>query len=61
MLASPAVDVVEKVRDMGLLVLPAGENVVRFLPPLNVTDDELEEGMDMISDALDEVFGEEEE
>lgn len=52
----PAVDVVDKVRDMGLLVLPAGEHVVRFLPPLNVTEDELEEALDMVDDALDELF-----
>lgn len=51
--------VVDAVRQMGLLCLPAGEHVVRFLPPLNVNDDELEEALDMIGDALDELFGEE--
>lgn len=52
----PAADVVEKVRAMGLLILSAGPNVVRFLPPLNVTNDELEEALDMVDDALDELF-----
>ncbi len=60
-LEGEAKPVVEALAEMGLLALSAGPNIVRFLPPLNVTDDELEEGMDMISDALDEVFGEEEE
>lgn len=53
-----AAPVVESVRRMGLLCLPAGEHVVRFVPPLNVTDDELEEALDMIDDALDELCAE---
>lgn len=36
----------------GLLCCTAGEHVVRFLPPLNITDKELEEGLEMLSDAL---------
>lgn len=60
-MAGEAKPVVESLAEMGMLALSAGPDVVRFLPPLNVTDDELEEGMDMISDALDELFGEEEE
>ncbi len=54
----PAKDVVDACRGMGLLCCTAGEHVVRFLPPLNVTDSELEEAMDMISDACDQLFGE---
>jgi len=42
---------------MGLLCCAAGEHVVRFVPPLNVKDDELEEALDMIGDALEELFG----
>jgi acetylornithine/succinyldiaminopimelate/putrescine aminotransferase len=42
---------------MGLLCCVAGEHVVRFVPPLNVKDDELEEGLDMIGDALDQLYG----
>jgi 4-aminobutyrate aminotransferase-like enzyme len=30
---------------------------VRFLPPLNVSDDDLEEGLEMVGDALDILFG----
>ena len=36
-----AKEVVDAVRPMGLLCCAAGEHVVRFLPPLNVTSDEL--------------------
>lgn len=56
-----AKDVVDACRDMGLLCCSAGEHVVRFLPPLSVKDDELEEALDMISDALDQLFGDAEE
>ncbi len=52
-----AKDLVDAARKMGLLCCAAGEHVVRFLPPLNVTDSELEEAMDMFGDALEEVFG----
>jgi predicted acetylornithine/succinylornithine family transaminase len=52
-----AKDVVNACREMGLLCCLAGERVVRFLPPLNVKDDELEEALEMIGDALDELYG----
>ena len=38
----------------------AGEHVVRFLPPLNVKDGDLEEALEMIGDALDQLYSEEE-
>ena len=51
-------EVVESLKAQGLLALTAGGNVVRFLPPLVLKEDDLEEAVDMISDALDCVFGE---
>ena len=56
-----AKEVVNACRDMGLLCCVAGEHVVRFLPPLNVKDNDLEEALEMIGDALDQLFGEPEE
>ena len=53
-----AKDVVEALKDQGLLALTAGKNVVRFLPPLTLGEDDLEDAVDMISDALDCTFGE---
>jgi len=50
--------VVDALRDQGLLALTAGGGVVRFLPPLTLKEEDLEEATDMISDALDCVFGE---
>ena len=48
---------VDALREMGLLALTAGPNVVRFLPPLVLKEDDLEEAIDMIADALENVYG----
>ena len=53
-----AKDIVEALKAQGLLALTAGKNVVRFLPPLTLAEDDLEDVVDMISDALDCSFGE---
>ena len=50
--------VVEALQAQGLLALTAGQHVVRFLPPLVLKESDLEEAVDMISDALDCTFGE---
>ena len=49
--------VVDALAVQGLFVLTAGPNVVRFLPPLCLGEDDLEDAVDMISDALDGVYG----
>ena len=36
----------------GLLILSAGETVLRFYPPLNVTDAELEEGVGILDEVM---------
>ena len=53
-----AKDIVEALKGQGLLALTAGKNVVRFLPPLMLGEGDLEDAVDMISDALDCTFGE---
>ena len=52
-----AKDVVDALAGQGLLVLTAGKNVVRFLPPLCLGEDDLEDAVDMMSDALDGLYG----
>lgn len=47
-------DIVELARQYGVLILVAGPNVLRFLPPLNITEAEMAEGMSRVSDALRE-------
>ena len=56
-----AKEVVDACRVMGLLCCVAGEHVVRFLPPLSVKESDLEEALEMIGDALDQMYGEQEE
>ena len=41
----PNVDVVKAGYANELIVVPAGDNVVRLLPPLNITDDEIDEAL----------------
>ena len=52
-----AKDLVDAFRAQGLLLLTAGEHVVRFLPPLTLSEGDLEDVFDMISDALDCTYG----
>jgi len=55
-----AKEIVDACRDNGLLCCVAGEHVVRFLPPLNVKEANIEEALEMLGDALDSVYDEEE-
>lgn len=45
-------DISEAARKAGVLVLVAGPNVMRFLPPLTITDDELSKGLVRFKQAL---------
>ena len=53
-----AKELVDALKAQGLLTLTAGANVVRFLPPLTLGENDLEDAVDMISDALDCTYGE---
>jgi len=48
----PASQVVVAAMDAGLLIIPAGECVVRFLPPLNVTSEEIREAVTKFKTSL---------
>ena len=52
--AGRAGDLGEACRRHGVLVLQAGPDVLRFLPPLNISDAELDDGMDRFEAALTE-------
>ena len=45
---------VQKCLDNGLLVLGAGSDVVRFLPPLNISYEEIDEGLAILAGVLRE-------
>jgi predicted acetylornithine/succinylornithine family transaminase len=51
---TPALVVVDKLMERGLLAPPAGPNTLRLLPPLNVTDSEIDEALAMIHSVLAE-------
>jgi acetylornithine/N-succinyldiaminopimelate aminotransferase len=48
----PALRLTLKLIEHGLLVVPAGENVIRLLPPLNVTAAECDEAIAILRDVL---------
>ena len=43
--------------EIGLLTIATAGNIIRFLPPLTVKDDELEEALDILDDCLAEMHG----
>ena len=51
-LAEPAAPFVTAARDRRLLVLTAGPNVIRIVPPLTITRDELERGTAILEEVL---------
>ncbi|HEU0246546.1 MAG TPA: acetylornithine/succinylornithine family transaminase [Gaiellaceae bacterium] len=53
--ALPASEVVTACRDLGLLVLSAGEYVVRLAPPLTIESRDVEKALEILGSALDVV------
>jgi acetylornithine/N-succinyldiaminopimelate aminotransferase len=49
---APSIWLAGELLQAGLLVVPAGPDVVRFLPPMNITDAEADEGVDILCDTL---------
>ena len=47
-------DLAKAFREKGLLVVPASNNVIRLLPPLNITKKEAQQAIDMINEAVNE-------
>ena len=47
-----AMDVCLKMRDLGLLAKPTQSNIIRFAPPLVINQEQMEEGIDIISRAV---------
>jgi acetylornithine aminotransferase len=45
--------IIQKAFEEGVLVLKAGRNTVRFLPPLTITKEEIEEGFARFEKALE--------
>ena len=52
-----AAPIVAELQKQGVLALSAGKSVVRFLPPLTLGEEDLEDAVEMISFALEAVLG----
>ncbi|MDQ7001009.1 MAG: acetylornithine transaminase [Mariprofundus sp.] len=48
-----AAPLIAAARDKGLLILMAGPNVLRFLPPLNISADEVDEALTIVGSVLE--------
>lgn len=51
-LKKPATPVIRAMQERGVLVLPAGGTVIRFLPSILIQDAQLDEGIDVLVEAL---------
>ncbi|KMK74767.1 acetylornithine transaminase [Alkalihalobacillus pseudalcaliphilus] len=52
--SGPVNEVITKIRRHGLLVLPAGLNVIRLLPPINVSEQDLNKAVQIIKQSMNE-------
>ena len=46
--------VVSACYDNGLMILPCGTNTIRFRPPLNITEEQIDEGTEIIKKSIEE-------
>src|SRR6202165_4873940 len=54
-LKKPATPVIRAMQERGVLVLPAGGTVIRFLPSILIEDAQLDEGIDVLAEAVRQV------
>ncbi|MBI9106114.1 MAG: acetylornithine/succinylornithine family transaminase [Spirochaetales bacterium] len=48
-------EIIKKAMDNGLLLLRSGKNILRIAPPLVITESEIDKGLEIISNILEEV------
>ncbi|OLN95223.1 Acetylornithine aminotransferase, mitochondrial [Colletotrichum chlorophyti] len=44
--------IVKAARERGLLIITAGTNTLRFVPPLTITEQEIQQGLDILEEAI---------
>lgn len=54
-LSVPGIELVNKCIEKGLLLVGAGTEVVRFVPPLIITEEEIDEAINILDSSLDEI------
>lgn len=45
-------DIVRMARERGLLIITAGTNTLRFVPPLVISEEEIEKGMGILEEVM---------
>ncbi|KAK5120222.1 acetylornithine aminotransferase [Meristemomyces frigidus] len=55
-LSADPTPIVTAARERGLLIITCGTNTLRFVPPLIISEDEIEHGMRILEDAMSAVF-----
>jgi 4-aminobutyrate aminotransferase-like enzyme len=45
-------EIIDRCFKSGLLVITAGRNTLRIIPPLNITEEEFDEGLDILEEAI---------
>ena len=55
--AGKARDILTSCTESGLLVLVAGANVMRLAPPLNIGEADIEEGLEIMEQAIETMIG----
>jgi putrescine aminotransferase len=58
---SPAIQVVNRLHEKGVLTVPAATSVVRLLPPLNLSESEADEGLHAIEEVIIDLAEQEQE
>jgi acetylornithine/N-succinyldiaminopimelate aminotransferase len=58
---SPAIQVVNRLHEKGVLTVPAATSVVRLLPPLNLSESEADEGLHAIEEVIIDLARQEQE
>ncbi len=51
----PAGEIIPSLLEKGLIALPAGETVLRLLPPINVTREEIDEALKIMKEVFEDV------
>ena len=52
---TPALFLVELLAESGLLTVPAGPDVIRWLPPLNVKEEQIMEALDIMRTVFEKI------
>ena len=54
-LSIPGADIIQKCIDKGLLLVGSGSHVIRFVPPLIVTESDIDSAIEILGEAINEV------